>query len=185
MIKVAILASHNGSGFNALHTASKELGIEIPLLISNNSNSIALVNAQKYKIKNQLVNAKTDADPDAKIYELLLASGCTHVFLSGYMKKISKTITDKFIVINVHPALLPNYGGARMYGRYVHEAVIKNKEKISGVTIHEVNEVYDDGEILLQKELHLLENETVDSLESKIKKLEIQAILEAFKKCLK
>jgi len=72
-----------------------------------------------------------------------------------------------------------------MYGRFIHEAVIKNNEKVSGVSIHEVNEVYDDGKIILQKELPILENDTAESLESKIKKLEKTAIVEAFQKCLK
>ena len=71
-----------------------------------------------------------------------------------------------------------------MYGRFIHEAVIHNKEKISGVTIHEVNENYDEGEILLQKSISLEPNETVDSLESKVKKLEQETIVEAFVKLL-
>ena len=72
-----------------------------------------------------------------------------------------------------------------MYGRLVHEAVMKNKEKKSGVTVHEVNEIYDDGKIILQKEVEILENDTVDSLENKVKALESSVIVEAFKLCLK
>lgn len=182
MIKIAVLASHNGSGFNALHRASitKELPIQIVLLVSNNTHSPALKNAKEYGIKYQLVNTKTDSSPDSTLYHLLVESHCEYIFLSGYMKKLPPKITKNFKVINSHPSLLPKYGGIGMYGRYVHEAVIKNKEKISGVTIHEVNEIYDDGKIILQKELSLAQDETVDSLETRIKELELKAILESF-----
>jgi len=181
--RVAILASYNGSGFDALHVALKsgELSIEIPLIISNNSNAKILENAKKHGIDNFVVNSKTAQNPDKKIEELLNEYECEYIFLSGYMKKVSINITKKFKVINSHPALLPNYGGEGMYGRFVHEAVIKNGEKISGVTLHEVNENYDEGKIILQKELLLDKDESVDSLEKKIKQLEQITIIEAFK----
>lgn len=183
MTKIAILSSYNGSGFNALYEASqkRELNIEIVLVISNNSDAVALQNASKYGIDNLAINSKTDENPDAKIEQLLHEYGCKYVFLSGYMKKVGENITKNFKVINSHPALLPNYGGAGMYGRFVHEAVMKNQEKVSGVTVHEVNENYDEGKIILQKKLILDEDESVDSLEAKIKKLEQSAIVEAFK----
>jgi phosphoribosylglycinamide formyltransferase-1 len=183
MIKVAVLASHNGSGFNALYEAvnKKELGIELALVISNNQNALVLQSAADYAIDNFVVNSKTDAYPDEKIALLLKEYGCNYVFLSGYMKKLSANLTREFNIINSHPALLPKYGGEGMYGRYVHEAVIQNREKHSGVTIHKVNENYDDGEILLQKKLTLDEDESVGSLEKKIKKLEQLSIIELFK----
>ena len=103
------------------------------------------------------------------------------------MKKIESKLLNAFPnkIINTHPALLPSiYGGVGMYGRFVHEAIIKNAEKKSGVTIHYIDEVYDEGEIILTKELEIASNETVDSLEDKIKNLEKEAIVEAFKKLL-
>ncbi|MFA5233128.1 MAG: formyltransferase family protein [Sulfurimonas sp.] len=187
MTKIAILASHNGSGFSALYEAAlkKEIAIEIVLVISNNANAAALQKAAKYTIDNFVVNSKTDENPDEKIEELLREYDCKHIFLSGYMKKVGDNITKNFQVINSHPSLLPNYGGTGMYGRHVHEAVIHNREKKSGVTIHEVNAEYDSGKIILQKELKLSIDESVDSLEVRIKKLEQSAIVEAFKKYLK
>ncbi len=183
MKRVAILASHNGSGFTALHKAAKkrEIDIEIVLVISNNSNSAALQKATEYGIDNFIVNSKTDTDPNKKIEQLLKEYKCNYVFLSGYMKKLSSSLTKNFNIINSHPALLPKYGGEGMYGRFVHEAVIKNRENESGVTIHLVNENYDEGKILLQKRLTLSKDENVDSLESKIKKLEQLTIVETFK----
>lgn len=101
-------------------------------------------------------------------------------FFQGIFKKISPLLTNNFKIINAHPSLLPKYGGVGMYGIHVHQAVIENKEKISGVTIHKVNENYDEGKILLQKSLELTPNETPASLEAKVKELEKKAIVEAF-----
>ena len=186
MKNLAIMASHNGSGFNALHKAMLDdiLDIDIKLVISNNSNAKVLQNASAYGIDNFLINTNTHENPDEEIYALLKQYDCEYIFLSGYMKKISPIITNNFKVINSHPSLLPKYGGTGMYGHFVHEAVIANNEKMSGVTIHEVNEVYDSGEIILQKELYLENNETSQSLEKKIKDLEQIAIVDAFKICL-
>lgn len=184
MTKIAILASHNGSGFDALYEAREELNIEIVLIISNNSNAPILQKAKNHHIDSFVVNTKTETNPHAMIERLLNKYGCKYIFLSGYMKKLDSNLTSNFKIINSHPSLLPKYGGAGMYGRFVHEAVIKNEEKLSGVTIHEVNDKYDDGKIILQKQLKLSTDESVDSLELKIKELEKIAIVEAFKRCL-
>lgn len=184
MTKIAILASHNGSGFDTIYESAKELNISIELLISNNSNSLAIENAQKREIENYVINSKTSSNPDEKIYNLIKSKDCSIVYLSGYMKKISSDITNNFKVINSHPSLLPKYGGKGMYGRFVHEAVIKNKDNVSGCTLHYVNEIYDDGEIILQNKINLDDQESVESLEKKIKKLEAKTIIEGLKKCL-
>ena len=183
MKNIGILASHNGSGFEAIHKAilENELDINISLVISNNTNAVVLQNAKKYNLTNFLVNSKTDENPDEKIYALLKEYKCDYLFLSGYMKKLSSDIINSFKVLNSHPSLLPKYGGIGMYGRFVHEAVIINRELESGVTIHEVSEEYDEGKILLQNRLILSENESVDSLEAKIKNLEKSAIVEVLK----
>lgn len=187
MNNIAILSSHNGSGLDTLYQAILEdvLDLNILLVISNNTHSPALEKARKYGIDYFLVNSKTDTNPDEKIYDLLTKYNCKYVFLAGYMKKIPSKITTGFQVINSHPSLLPRYGGSGMYGRLVHEAVVKNSEKKSGVTIHEVNENYDDGKIILQKELSLSPDETAETLELKIKKLEKSTIVEGFLACLK
>ena len=183
MKNLGILASHNGSGFNAIYKAilEKELNFQITLVISNNTNAVVLQNAQKHNVNNFLVNSKTDKDPDEIIYSLLKEHNCEYIFLSGYMKKLPSKIINEFKVINSHPSLLPKYGGSGMYGTFVHEAVIRNKEKESGVTIHQVSQEYDEGKILLQKKLFLSENENIESLEFKIKELEKVAIIEALK----
>jgi phosphoribosylglycinamide formyltransferase-1 len=187
MISLAILASHNGSGFDAIYKAIKDasLDINIALVISNNPNATVIQKANSRLLPSYVVNATTDRNPDEKIYTLLKEHQCQYVFLSGYMKKLSPHLTNNFTIINSHPALLPKFGGSGMYGRYVHEAVLNSNESVSGVTIHEVNEFYDEGRIILQKELQIDKEETVESLENKIKNLEKIAIVEALKQCLK
>lgn len=189
--KIGILTSYNGSGFKTIAKAieDKILDAKIVVLVSNNSNANALNTAEELDIPNFIINANKypDENLDKKITELLLDFKCDYIFLSGYMKKIESSLIKNFEnkIINTHPALLPSkYGGKGMYGRFVHEAIIENKEKKSGVTIHFVNEKYDDGKIILKKEIEIENTETVDSLESKIKKLETIAIIESFQKIL-
>lgn len=191
MIKIGILASHNGSGFETIQKNINKgnLNAKIVVVVTNNSNAGVIQKALDYNVPYFVINDKKfpNENIDEKITQLLLEFGCDYIFLSGYMKKIESKLINAYKnkIVNTHPAILPSiYGGKGMYGRFVHEAVIKNGEKKSGVTIHFVNEVYDDGEIILVKEIKLLENETVDSLEFKIKELESVAIIEAFEKLL-
>ncbi|WP_201523176.1 phosphoribosylglycinamide formyltransferase [Aliarcobacter butzleri] len=191
MTKIGILASYNGSGFETIQKAieNKILDAKVVVVITNNTNAGVLEKAESYDIPYFIINDKRypGQDIDDKITRLLLEFGCDYIFLSGYMKKIESKLLSAYPnkIINTHPAILPSiYGGVGMYGRFVHEAVIKNSEKESGVTIHFVNEVYDEGEKILVKKLKLEENETVDTLEEKIKNLEKEAIIEAFKKIL-
>ena len=191
MKKIGILASYNGSGFETIQKAieDKILDAKVVVIITNNSDAGVLEKASKYGIKSFVINKNLfpDENLDLKIAQTLKEYECDYIFLSGFMKKIEdnmlKTFENK--IINTHPAILPSiYGGAGMYGHFVHEAVVKNGEKKSGVTIHYVNENYDEGEKILIKELLLDENETAQSLENKIKELEKIAIVEAFKKVL-
>ena len=191
MTKIGILASYNGSGFETIQKAieNKILDAKVVVVITNNTNAGVLEKAESYNIPYFIINDKRypGQDIDDKITRLLLEFGCDYIFLSGYMKKIESKLLKAYPnkIINTHPAILPSiYGGVGMYGRFVHEAVIKNGEKESGVTIHFVNEVYDEGEKILVKKIKLEENETVDTLEEKIKNLEKEAIIEAFKKIL-
>jgi len=190
MIKIGILSSHNGSGFITLNEAceNKKLNATIEVVISNNLNANVLKTAKLKNIKNYCINSKIypNENLDLKILETFKDNGCDYIFLSGYMKKIDKSLTDfyKNKIINSHPALLPDFGGHGMYGRYVHEAVVKAKVNRTGVTIHFVNENYDEGEFILQKEIEVSPTETVDSVENRVKNLESIAIFEAFDKLI-
>ena len=187
MRKIAIFASYNGSGFDALYDAMNNgiLDIDISFVMSNNTNAKVLEKAQNRNIKNYLINDKLYENSEEEIIRLLKENNCEFIFLSGYMKKISSTITNNYKVINSHPSLLPDFGGVGMYGRKVHEAVIHAKVKTSGVTVHEVNENYDEGKVILQKSLDILESDTVDTLEDKIKDLERTTIVQGVQLCLK
>lgn len=189
--KIGILASYNGSGFETIQKAiiEKKLNAKVVVVITNNTNAGVLEKAESYNIPYFIINDKRypGQDIDDKIARLLTEFDCDYIFLSGYMKKIESKLLSSFPnkIINTHPALLPSiYGGVGMYGRFVHEAIIKNGEKKSGVTIHYIDEVYDEGEIILTKELEIVQNETIDSLENRIKELESIAIVEAFQKLL-
>lgn len=191
MKKIGILASYNGSGFETIQQAIQDdiLDAEVCVIITNNSNAKVLEKAKQYGIKSFVINSKKypDEDLDLKITLILKEFSCNYIFLSGYMKKIEKNLLKQFNkrIINTHPAILPSiYGGKGMYGSFVHEAVVKNKEKKSGVTIHFIDENYDEGEIILIKELELNKDETAKTLELRIKELEKIAIIEAFKKIL-
>lgn len=181
-IKIGVLLSHNGSTFVALQNAilKEQLSAEIVVVVSNNFDSSGVKKGCEFGIASFIVNTKTDKNPDEKIYELLSEYGCDYVLLSGFMKKISPKIVQNFKVINSHPSLLPKYGGVGMYGRYVHEAVFNAKEKVTGCTFHYVSEEYDEGEIILQKEVEISPNDSVETIEAKVKELEALGVVEVF-----
>lgn len=189
MKKIGVLASYNGSGFVALqeYLQRNEIDAEIKVVISNNTNANCLQAAQDLGVDSCVINSKVypNEDVDQKIIKKLQEYGCELVLLSGYMKKLGDELVDSFTIVNTHPALLPKFGGKGMYGSFVHEAVIEAKEKESGVTVHYVNNEYDKGEIILQKSLSISEEDDAKSLEDRIKKLEKEAIIEAFTKLLK
>ena len=144
--RIGILASYNGSGFETIQKAidEKKLNAKIVVVISNNTNAGVLEKAESCNIPNFIINDKRypGQNIDDKCARLLKDFDCDYVFLSGFMKKIESSLLNAFPnkIINTHPALLPSiYGGQGMYGRFVHEAIIKNGEKKSGVTIHYVN----------------------------------------------
>ena len=184
---LAIFASANASNLDPIHEAIQQnkLNLNIILVLTNNTNAVAISKAQELNITAKVINSKTSLNTTQSIYDELIKYNCKYIVLSGYMKKVDSLITNNFTVINTHPALLPSYGGIGMYGRFVHEAVIKNKEKYSGTTVHFVNENYDEGKIILQEKILLEKNETVESLEEKIKDLEKIAIVKALRLCLK
>ncbi|OCL95030.1 phosphoribosylglycinamide formyltransferase [Aliarcobacter thereius] len=189
--KIGILASYNGSGFETIQKAIESgiLDAKVEVIITNNSNAGVLEKAKNYGVKSFVINQKLfpEDNIDLKISQTLKTFDCDYIFLSGYMKKIEENMLKTFPnkIINTHPAILPSiYGGAGMYGSFVHQAVVKNGEKKSGVTIHYVNENYDEGEKILIKELSLNSDETAESLEIRIKELEKIAIVEAFVKLL-
>ena len=190
-MRIAVFASHNGSNFQAIAEAciSGEINGEVTLLISNNKKSQAIARANNLGI--QFLHISEEIEPneqirDTKISSLLSENNCELVVLAGYMKKLSSAVINSFSgeIINIHPSLLPKYGGKGMYGLRVHKEVLKNNEYLSGVTVHLVNSEYDKGEILSQKTIPISENETPESLAEKAHRVEHRLTVKTIKKII-
>lgn len=143
------------------------------VVISNNSRSMASQKAKNEKIPFYHISSKTHPDEnelDVAIMNALNRHDVDIVILAGYMKKIGKRTIDTFSnkILNIHPALLPKYGGNGMYDIYVHEAVLRNKEKETGITIHIIDAEYDHGRIINQVRIKINENETAYDLQKRI-----------------
>jgi len=185
-----VFASGSGSNFRALLEASKSNYIksEFKLLITNNSRCGAVDIAKEFSIESFHISRKIFPDLNdsdyAKLFSDLLDKYCIDlIVLAGYMKMIELDVIRKFTnrIINVHPALLPSFGGKGMYGMNVHKAVIKSGVKESGVTIHLVDEVYDNGRILLQEKVIVENNDDEFTLREKVLALEHRYYKEVIK----
>jgi phosphoribosylglycinamide formyltransferase-1 len=171
---LGFLASHGGSNMQAIINACKagRLHAKPCVVISNNSDSLALQRARNEGIAWCHISNVTHpgAAEDEEIRRVLSVHGVDTVILAGYMKKLGPATLQAYRgrILNIHPALLPRYGGKGMYGKHVHAAVLAAGEKVTGVTIHIVDELYDHGPILAQCQVPVLENDTVDSLAERV-----------------
>jgi phosphoribosylglycinamide formyltransferase-1 len=150
---------------------AKTLDANPALVISNNSSSYALQRAEQEGIPNYHLSSKTNPDNlNDAIIEKMKTHEVNIIVLAGYMKKLDDSIIDYVSgrVLNIHPALLPKFGGQGMYGINVHKAVIAAGEKESGPTVHLVNNRYDDGRILNQRKILVLQNDTPESLAERV-----------------
>ena len=171
--KIIIFASGSGSNAIKIYKHFKSINhISVAALYCNNPKAKVLERFQDFKIKTVLFS-KEELD-NKSLLNSLQNTAPDLIVLAGFLLKMPKNITSFFEnkIINIHPALLPLYGGKGMYGLNIHKAVIENKEKISGVTIHYVNDKYDDGVIIFQKKVDLDNKESPLSLSKKILKLE-------------
>lgn len=183
-MNVGFLASHGGSNMQAIINACKsgKLQATPAVVISNNSNSGALAHAKAEGVPYYYLSGKTHPKPeelDHTILDAFLRHAVDIVVLAGYMKKLGPKTLSHFRgrIVNVHPALLPKFGGEGMYGIHVHEAVIAAGEKESGVTIHFVDEQYDTGAILAQTRVPVKPDDTPETLAARV--LEQEHILYA------
>ena len=182
-MNIAVFASGRGSNFEALQRAIVEQNISasIVVVISNNSSSGVLTLAQSFGIPALHISQRQYSDTKLfrqKVLDTLSAFNVNFIVLAGYMKmldaEIIRTFPDK--IINIHPALLPKFGGEGMYGMNVHRAVIDAHEKESGATVHYVNEAYDEGRIIAQQRVDVSQNETPESLAAKVLAVEHQLL---------
>lgn len=187
-MKLAFLASHNGSAAKAIAAAclNGKLNAVPRLLISNNEGANAVAWAKEFQLKTAVINAANAQNPDSAIAGLLIDNGIDIVICSGYMRLIGpETIAAAHgAVLNIHPALLPKYGGKGMYGSNVHRAVFEAKDAETGATIHLVDSEYDRGRILAQKKIPVLPTDSAGDIEDKVKALEPDFYIETLRKIL-
>jgi phosphoribosylglycinamide formyltransferase-1 len=191
MKKLAILVSGRGSNMTAIIEACEQgkLAASVELVISNNANSLALVLAQEKKIDTAHLSSLTHPETDVldtTMKALFDSYNIDFVLLAGFMKKIgSKTLAAyKGRIINIHPSLLPKFGGQGMFGLSVHKAVIEAGEKETGVTIHLVDEEYDKGTILAQRTVAVEKDDTPESLSARVLKVEHILFAETIQKII-
>jgi formyltetrahydrofolate-dependent phosphoribosylglycinamide formyltransferase len=184
---IAIFASGAGSNAQKIidHFRGNE-AVKIALIVCNNPVAGVLTIAQKEQIPYLLIEKKRFATEDAYVPELTNYQ-VDFIVLAGFLWKVPNTLISQYPdkIINIHPALLPKYGGKGMYGSKVHEAVITAGEKESGITIHFVDELYDHGNIILQATCPINEKDTADTLAQKIHVLEHRHYPEVIDRLLK
>jgi phosphoribosylglycinamide formyltransferase 1 len=178
-LSIAVFASGGGTNLQALIDASKRgtLGGRIAAVLSNNSSAYALLRASYEVIPTYHVSSKQYPEPESiasRIREILKTHSIDMIVLAGYMKLLPPEIVREYRsrIINIHPALLPKYGGKGMYGLNVHKAVLESGDKISGATVHFVDEVYDRGAILIQRTVPVYSNDTPDILAARVLEIE-------------
>lgn len=186
-IKIAIFASGNGTNAEAIAKYfEKKDGVEITMIISNKKDAFVLERAKKMNIPAFVFSAKDFQNPE-KVFKLLQDNKIDFIILAGFLLLLPDFIVDAYPckIVNIHPALLPKYGGKGMYGMAVHDAVIANKEKESGITIHYVNKNYDEGQIIFQAKCLIEDNDTSEILASKVHELEYKYFPQIIEKTIK
>jgi len=186
-LHISVFASGRGSNFQALLQAIEEKKIpnaDIVLVLSNNSDAGALEVARAHNIPAVHLSQKqfaTEAEFNRKLLQTLEDHHANFIALAGYMKRIDPALIQRYRnrMINIHPALLPAFGGKGMYGLHVHEAVIASGARITGATVHIVDEQYDHGPIVLQSAVGVEDRDTPETLASRVLEIEHQLYPEA------
>lgn len=176
MRKIALFAS--GSGTNVENIANyfkQNSNVECSVVLVNKKDAYVLERAKKLNIP-AIVFTRDEFYNTNKVLDILNEYKIDLIVLAGFLWLVPQNLIDQYIekIINIHPALLPKYGGKGMYGAKVHEAVVANKEIESGITIHLVNEKYDDGAILSQAVCEVLPTDSADMVASKVHALEYE-----------
>ena len=176
--KVAVLVSGGGTNLQAMIDAASA-GIiksaELSLVVSNNPSAYALVRAQNAGIEAQVISKKECGSQECfeeRLVETLESRGIELIVLAGFMSILSADFTRRYDhrIINVHPSLIPSFCGKGFYGLRVHEAALEYGVKVTGATVHYVNEIPDGGEIILQKSVSIKKDETPESLQQRVMK---------------
>ena len=184
-VSILIFASGNGSNAENIITYFRKKAIDINwIIITNNKNAGVIKRAIKMGVPYSVFNKK-DFYENIFLKKISLINPKL-IILAGFLLKVPENLIKKFDnkIINIHPSLLPKYGGKGMYGMHVHKEVIKNKEEQSGISIHYVNNQYDDGKIIFQKSTKITYPFTAEELAKKIHELEMKYFPEIIEKLI-
>lgn len=192
MSNIAIFASGSGTNAEAImghfsEGTGKGKGIKTVLLLSNNPDAYALERARKFGVPAEVFARDEFRNPEGKVARLLEENQVDFIVLAGFLWLVPPYLIEKYRnrIVNIHPALLPKYGGKGMYGHHVHEAVIASGERESGITIHWVTEEYDSGDIIFQAKVPVDPGtDTPDSVAAKVHELEYRYFPEVIEKTL-
>ena len=187
-MNIAFFASHGGSNFQSIvqNIQSGYLDANAKLLITNNSDAFAIQRAKKLGIEYVHISSAQFESPQVfqqKLISILKDNNIDLIILAGYMRKIPISLIKEFKnrILNIHPALLPKYGGQGMYGMNVHKAVFDAKDTVTGATVHLVSEEYDEGRILKQKKVKIDKDDTPESIAKKVLEIEHEIYSETIK----
>lgn len=175
MYKIAIFASGSGSNAENIVAYFKDKALaEVVLILTNKADAFVLERAKKIAVESVVFSS--EQLKSGKLLSLLKDKRIDFIVLAGFLLKIPENLIEAFPnkIINIHPALLPKYGGKGMYGDAVHKAVVANKENETGITIHYVNEHYDEGAIIYQAKCTISETDTYEDVAHKIHQLEYE-----------
>ena len=188
MKKIAVFVSGGGSNFIAIYRQIIQGNIlgKIVMVFSNNPNCGAIKFAEENSIPIFIINAARYPNPhtrDKFLLETCLKAEIDLICLAGFMKMLPQKIVKQYEyrILNIHPGLLPEFGGKGFYGTRVHEAVINTGKRESGATVHFVDEIYDHGPIILQKKVEVMETDTPESLAARVLKVEHELFPEVVK----
>ena len=190
-LNLGILASHTGTNFQAILDACNQgrLDATCRVVISNNSGCIALRRARSQGVPGFHLSTRTHPSPtdlDLAIANTMTEHQVDTVVLAGYMKLLGPITLTRYRgrILNIHPALLPEFGGRGMHGDNVHSAVLASGEKFTGVTIHLVDDMYDHGQIIAQSKVPVLEQDSVESLRTRVLEREHEFYVETLQKII-
>lgn len=172
-IRLAVFVSGGGTNLeNIINYFSADEQVEVSMVVSNKADAYALQRAKNHGIPNVVINRKQFAEEEATV--MAAVKDCDFIILAGFLVKVPDYLIDAYPkrIINIHPALLPKYGGKGMYGHHIHEAVKAAGEKETGITIHFVNNELDAGEHIAQFKVALTDEDTADTIAAKIHELE-------------
>lgn len=188
MKTISCFASHGASSFRILYETlirgSREY--QVGLLISNNKCSEALNWAKQNNLRCLYINAQTHPIEEFRVNAKIAAlreANTDYIVLSGYMRKLPIEVIENYKnrIVNIHPSLLPKYGGKGMYGDNVHRAVLNARERLTGASLHFVTPEYDEGPVILQESIEIKVSDDINSLRKKVKTLEGQLICKFFR----